>query len=617
MAWTKDRHTFKFGFYLEKFQLREQFGTETQGSYTFNGSTSYHDSTGNGLADMFLGKINSYTEGTFNAHGVLTGGYGVGHWRRTDFEPYFQDDWKVNSRLTLNFGVRYYLLIPPHDVTKPTVDSGFIPTLYNPAAAAVLGIDGNLHKNPATGQIYDFTGFGNGLVECGTEPVAKGCQTIYYKNIGPRFGFAFDPSGSGKTSIRGGFGIYYEPGNGNNANVIGGEGNPPTTLGPTGFYLPSYYSLTVGLYGPTGAMRAIPYHQKNPAISQYNLNVQHEFRGNNIASLAYVGNQGRHLDTSRNLNQIPVGVGTMSVPALASVNGGPCDAFGNCNVQQLLMTYQVSSNYFVPYQTYSMLAMKQFTGVSSYHALQADFRHTTGYGLTLQAAYTWSHMIDDATSTYFYSAINASVDANYDLSRWKATSDLNRAQVLQLNYVYALPFFKNSSNALVKQALGNWQLSGITSMFTGEPVDFNCGINGYQTGIGTQVRCNTVGPVKIHKSTYNDPTFGPMVRWFNPSVLTQPLQSQLLANNEPGMFGYMGRNLLTGPGRNNWDLALHKNFELPCGSGVSIPRFSSEWKRSTLLTIRSGGISAWGATATVTLLGAPVGATPTTPATAR
>jgi hypothetical protein len=562
VAWTRGSHTFKFGLFLEKFQLREQFGFNTQGDYTFSGSSSFHDSTANGLADMFLGKINAYQEGTFNANGILTGGYGVGHWRRTDFEPYLQDDWKVNHRLTLSFGVRYYMLIPPHDVTKPTVDSSFIPSLYNPAAAAVYGIDGNLHKNPATGQVFDFTSFGNGLVECGAGPIAKGCQQTYYKNIGPRFGFAFDPTGSGKTAIRGGYGIYYEPGNGNDANTIGLEGNAPTTLAPSGTYLPSYHSLSVGLYGPA-SLQSIPYYQKNPAVNQFNIDVQHEFRGNNIATVSYVGNLGRHLDTSRNPNQIPVGVGTMNVPALASGNGGPCDASGNCNVQQLLMTNQVDPAYFFPYQTYRQITQKQFTGVSSYNAFQTNVRHTTGYGLTFQAAYTWSHMIDNSTTTYFAYSGQAFVDGNFNMNRWKGSSDLNRTHVLELNYVYLLPFFKNNSSSIVRQALGGWEVSGITSMFTGEPVDFGCGVDGFSTGIGTGARCNTVGPLKIRKSTYNDPTYGPMVRWFDPSVLTQPLQSQLLANGEPGMFGYMGRNLLTGPGRNNWDLALHKDFQFP------------------------------------------------------
>jgi len=135
--------------------------------------------------------------------------------------------------------------------------------------------------------------------------------------------------------------------------------------------------------------------------------------------------------------------------------------------------------------------------------------------------------------------------------------------VLEVNYVYAVPFFKNNSNALVKQSLGGWQVSGITSMFTGQPVDFGCGVSGFATGIGTGVRCNTVGKVQIQKSIYNDPTFGPMVRWFDPSTNTQPLQSQLLANGQPGMFGDMGRNVLTGPGRDNWDLALHKEVLFP------------------------------------------------------
>lgn len=558
VAWTKGRHTLKFGFFLEKFQLTEQFGTETQGNYTFSNGSAV--TTGNALADMYLGRISQYFEGTFNAHGVYTGGYGVGHWRRTDFEPYLQDDWKVNRKLSLNFGLRYYLLVPPHDVTKPTVDSSFIPSLFNPAAQAVLGADGLLHANAATGQTHDFTTFGNGLVECGAGPIAKGCQRIYYENIGPRFGFAFDPTGSGKTSIRGGYGIYYEAGNGNDANTIGLEGNAPTTLGPTIFNLTGYNFNTSGGFAGVGpsSLGAIPYSQKNPAISQINFNVQHEFRGNNLLTVTYVGTLARHLDSGRNLNQIPVGVGMMNVPALASGNGGPCDASGNCNVQQILMNNQAPVAYFVPYQGYTRIQEKQFSAVSSYHALQSEIRHTTGWGLTLQASYTWSHMIDNSTSAYFATY----VDDNYDMNRWKGTSDLNRAQVFTANYLYALPIFKNS-NGFTKGVFGGWQISGITSFFTGTPVDFGCGVAGFSTGIGTGVRCNPIGPVKIAKGTLIDPTFGPMVSWVNPATFTQPLQDQHLADNEPGMFGYMGRNPLTGPGRNNWDLALHKEFPLP------------------------------------------------------
>jgi hypothetical protein len=215
--------------------------------------------------------------------------------------------------------------------------------------------------------------------------------------------------------------------------------------------------------------------------------------------------------------------------------------------------------------------------VSNYNALQANFRHTTGYGLTFQAAYTWSHMIDNSTSAYNFT----SVDANYDMNRWKATSDLNRSQILMLNYVYDLPFFKNSTSKLAKETLGGWRVSGITAFMTGPPAGLQpwgpCGVAGWKTGIGGDVMCNSVGPVKIQKSTYNDPTYGPMQRWFDPSTMAQPTLDQYFANGQAGMFGTMGRNTLTGPGRNNFDLALFKDFSFPWFKGEqSILQFRLE-----------------------------------------
>ena len=570
-AWTAGRHTVKVGFYLEKFFLGYTSGFDPQGSYSF--FTGSANSTGNSLADMYLGLIGTYTEGTRNVGGVPIGGINRGHFRATYFQPYVQDDWKVSRRLTLNFGVRYYLNTNMSDVSNPTVDSNFMPSLYNPAVAAVLGADGFLHPNPATGQVEEYTTYGNGLVECGSGGIPKGCVKPSYKNIGPRFGFAYDPTGSGKTAIRGGYGLYYDSGDGDDANTQGiwnASPNPPATLAPTAYNVIGYQNFVPGLYGPAN-IYALPYNFKYPSIQQFNLNVQHEFRGNNLLTVGYVGTLGRHLSTTRNMNQIPVGTRTMNVPALAGFtapdslnpsNTTPmCDALGNCDVQRILINTALPTVYFVPYQDYGTINTLQYTAVSSYNAFQANFRHTTGHGLTLQTSYTWSHALDNGSDYWANGAM--SVDENYDLSRWKGTSDLNRTQVLMMNYVYDLPFFKNAANGFLRQALGGWRVSGITAFFTGAPMDFNCGVSGFASGIGTPVRCNTVGPLKIKKGVVNDPEFGPMVTWFDPSAITQPLASQLYANGEPGMFGYMGRNVLTAPGRNNWDLALHKDIRFP------------------------------------------------------
>jgi hypothetical protein len=572
-AYTRGRHTMKFGWYLMKFRKNEQYGTPTQGILTFDGGSAI--STGNGLADMYLGRIAQYQEGTLTVDGVPVGGYPKAHWRSTDFEPYFQDDWKVNRKLTLNLGLRYYYFTRIHDVSRPTTDSGFLPNLYGPANEAQLDADGNL----ILGSGHTYQTFGNGLVECGKGGTAKGCSLPYYWTLAPRFGFAYDPSGTGKTVIRGGYGWYFEPGNGNEANTEGAEGNPPVALAPSGFNIVGYDNIVPGALGPTGTT-AIPYRQKWGDIQQYSLSIQHEFPGNNLLSLSYVGTLGRHLARGRNLNQIPIGVGTLNAPALAGLLGTQdanpdlgspgnlgqplCDATGNCDVQTTLIYNEKPNIFFVPFRGYTSESpqgptMKENTAVSHYNALQVNFRHTTGYGLTFQTAYTWSHNIDDNTSTYNQSGVD-----DHNLSRWKATSDLNRTHVLVMNYIYDLPFFKQSTNALLKGALGGWRVSGITSFFTGQPLDFNCGVTGFSSGIGGGVRCNSLGPLKIKKGVdSSDLEFGPTPTWFDPNMIGQVTMAQLRADNQPGMFGYVGRNPLTGPGRNNWDLALMKDIQLP------------------------------------------------------
>jgi hypothetical protein len=243
-----------------------------------------------------------------------------------------------------------------------------------------------------------------------------------------------------------------------------------------------------------------------------------------------------------------------------------CSETGLCNVQDLVINQETPGAGpvdFQPYRGYNSIVQKGNNGNSSYNALQVTYRHSFGKGLSFQTAYTWSHAIDNSTSTYLQ---NFQID-NTNMERWKATGDNNRTHMLTLNYIYDLPFFRQSSNHWAKTLIGGWTISGITSLYTGSPIDYECGLSGFNTGVNGTTKCNSTGPLKIAKGTFQDPTYGPTPLWYNSGEESLVTASQLLSNGEPGMFGYEGRNEITGPGRNNTDLALLKDFALPWFKG--------------------------------------------------
>jgi hypothetical protein len=559
MIFTVGKHNLKFGVYIVDAHACDYDGsiTSPQGSFSFTGSGPL--TTGNGLADMYLGRIASYGEGSPIVGGTAVGGWGLVRNRAKSLEPYFQDDWRVTRRLTLNLGLRWQYRYDWTEASKPSLASDFYPTQFNPADAAVLTSSGTI--TPGVG--INYTEYGNGLDECGVNGVPVGCIDNYKRAFAPRFGFAYDPRGNGKTAIRGGFGIFYDMGYNNTPGAVSAAGNAPATLSPSESNILGYTAITSGTISPPGFGAWDP-KERRPMLMNFNLTVEHEFRGNNVATLAYVGSLGRRLDGEKLINQVPPGSGTDHIAALAGTTG--CDSSGNCNVQSILEANQHPVNFFRPYQGWGSIRWLNDTDTSDYNSLQATFRHTVGHGLTTWATYTWSHALDSQTT----STSSESTEYYTDLERWYGNSDNDRTQIVQLSYVYQLPFFRDNNNHFVRNGLGGWNLSGISSFFGGLPVDFGCSETGTQTGIGTGGRCNTIAAWKIDKNTTIDPRYGPTPTWFNPGAIEMLQQSQLPANGEPGMYGYMGRNMIHGPGRNDWDIALLKDFKLPGREGMKL-----------------------------------------------
>lgn len=555
---TKGRHTLKMGFFfLDLHTYAYNGGNPPQGSFTFSNSGAI--STGNGLANMFLGRIQQYNESTGIVDGTPQGGWGHNRQRMKDYEWYFQDDWKATPRLTLNLGVRYGFRGSFHDASNPNRDSGFVPNEYVAANEAQLTSNGRFI--PGTGLTYQT--YGNGLVPCGTGGEPAGCLSVYYGSIQPRLGFAYDLFGNHKTVIRGGAGLFTDSGFSRSPSAVLAYGPPPYGVSPTLYDINGYTNIASGtlVLAPT-AFRAFPEKGIRPRVAQYNLTVEHEFTGNNVFSLAYVGLQSRHLDRDQNIDQVPLNSTTVNVPSLAGTTD--CDASGNCNVQAILTSALRSTVFFVPYRGYTSMQYITDTAISNYNALQANYRHTFGHGLVTTVAYTYSKAIDNSSDGAELTSVD---DWNNITQRWRGLSQFDRTHIVQANYIYNLPFFHDNRNRFLKNGLGGWQLSGITSFLSGIPQTFTCTPNGTETGIGTSARCNSLGNFKIDHITIDDPTYGPTPGFINPATIGMPNLSQLPANGEAGMFGYIGRDPIHGPGRNNWDMALMKNFSTPWFNG--------------------------------------------------
>ncbi len=540
ISWTKGAHQLKMGGSWAIYKKVQDLFGNTQGSFNFK-----NNFTGNDFADFLLGTASSYNELAVQDHGF---------WNNVSWAAYVQDNWRVNHRLTLNLGLRWDGV--PHTYEANNRMGNFYPNLYNPADAPIFvaGSNGNSisPSSPGLGTspnpiLANTQFYLNGIGIPGTTPgVPKGLVDNHWAAFGPRIGFAYDLTGSGKTVLRGGFGTMYERIQGNdmynagpnvpfstNVNFNNVELENPSTLLVNN--TPTVAPITVA--GITGVDKI---QNKLPVSYQYSFGVQHALSERTMFSVAYVGNQNRHQNDYRETN--------LPDPSQFAA------LFANNNSDY---------NTRVPYLGFNSIKMSEDVQNSHYNGLQMEIHSQIRRDLTLQAAYTLSRAYDPATGANGVGDLN-NVSDPYNHAYDYGPSGLDRLNIAFVNFIYDIPFLRDSSNKLLRSTVGGWQVSGIVTLTSGEPLNIteggitNCaqGLNNPSGCTGALVGTGNIS--NIIPNSNNRPDVSGSVSY--PKTVANWFNGSVFGPTVAGTWGNEPFNALRGPGRQNWNLSLFKSF---------------------------------------------------------
>ncbi len=514
ISWTHGKHNMKFGasyMFTHKWQ-------EIQDNSA--GTVNFGTVTGNSFADFMLGLASSYSEPS-NVDFVNIS--------NNTFSIYGMDDWRVTNRLTLNLGLRWEGL--PHSYDSKGRASNFYPNLYDPKQAATF-IGTNLDPNgPGFQNVSGIPGgysrfYMNGVGLAGKNGIPSGLVQNSWNTFAPRVGFAFDLTGKGKTVLRAGAGIFYERLAGNEQYNMGKnapfyfQGQPTTVYwdNPATNY---QTGVTAALPFTPTTMTTVAYDYKIPTAIQWSLGIQHQLRQNLVLTVSYVGNENYHQSDGRNINMAMADDATR-----LKICGTTCGYSGT----------RPDANRYRPYQGWSSIAPMEFGANSNYNSLQATFRATAFKGMNINSSYTWSHAFDIIDGEIFSNVSNP-FNVKWDYGQ----AGFDRTHIFVTSFVYDLPFFKNATGAAHK-ILGGWVYSGIANFQSGTPFSIGGGNDNLGYGGGTSNRANVVAPVTYPKTRE---------QWFSKSSFKVP---------DPLQWGNMQRNMLRGPGRNNWNMSIFKEF---------------------------------------------------------
>ena len=505
-------HSMKMGASFMRYRKNQDLQGQTQGAFGFNGSF-----TGDAFADFLLGYANSYQELALQDRG---------HWRNSTYGVYFVDNWKVTPKLTLNLGLRWEGIPQAYDVQNRM--SNFVQSSYNPALAPQFNSDNSLNPNgPGFGFVQGVAlsttpFYLNGIEIAGRNGFPRDVVQDHWNNFAPRVGFAYDPTGTGKTAIRGGFGMFYERIQGN--AVYNMATDPPFSFNPS---LNQVLFSNPSISANTGQQATLPIFPagltslaysdfKIPTTMEWNFQIQQQLTSNALFGIAYIGSSSYHQPDYREINAVP-----LDDPNRAGIAAS---------------TYAQGANFDRPFKGFSNIRQLEDATGANYHSLQTSIRIDAKHGLTLQGAYTFSKELD------YTSGDNSGVlDNPFDRRYNYGPGDLNRKHVATISYIYELPFYRNSQNAVLRTVVGGWQVSGITTFTTGLPLTPTIGNDILGLGGNATSRPNQVSTLDYPKT---------VDAWFSPASFASPGFG----------FGGASRGLITGPGRQNWNISLFKSF---------------------------------------------------------
>jgi hypothetical protein len=527
-------HTLEFGGSWERdgendFDQIDVSSTTPGATNNQNGQFEFEDqaeagvpTSGAAVANAALGQFYTYGEIGQKSYTLF---------RTNSYEMFAQDDWRATPNLLLQYGVRY--AVNPAYYAAWGNQSVFSPTSWNPALAPTVDpttglttggdplngvvIPGSHFPSSANGHVpadvlngqYDrlFRGFG------------RNYSKTVYSDIQPRFGFTYQVLPN--TVVRGGGGRFVQRLPVTDKVQTGGNAPFQPSSSVTGGSIDNPGAAGAGAYPLQ--LSSQPYNLPSPEAWAWNLTLEQELPHIATVTMTYVGRKGIHLQQLENINQLEPG----TVQANPDVTAP--DALR-------------------PYRGYASILQVADKGSSMYNALQIDMKRRLTHGLLFGVAYTWGKSLDFGS------------DAGYELpnyynprANW-GPSSFDIRNTLVVNYVWDIPYGTHDTHGLVRDALGNWQLSGTTQAQTGEPFTVSTGDDfaGVGPGAGAQVWDITRKPiVGKHFAGNNGSGTG---QWFDPTVFVQPA---------PGTIAPRGtRDTIYAAGFQSWNIALQKGLHI-------------------------------------------------------